>query len=408
MMSPNLIASAVVASTFADLPPDLELPGSGAILVSPRNVPAFLIRIPRLREKHREGAIRFRLRSLYPGDAAGAELDYMLLPGASPAPDQGVLVFARDKAAAEKYRHPRKALVPGIALMILALKKYRPGKDDRKSDDGKGDSKTDDKATDKVDGSAVLVMFITPGWIEAARFEGRELRGYIAVEKAGAAPPFFPAALSAPGESGPPPTLLILWEAGGEEPYVEALGKACGEHRVIPLGDLLPDLNVKRAAIFKPRGKPGRRSGAATVLLLLNSISVLFSLRMLTGKAEANLAKLEGMHREMVRYQPEATAILREIGELRERAAVAAVPEKQDTYALIAEIQSRLAGAWVRSFSLQKDRFSLDAEGADSLGVLEGLRGSPYLYDIVLHQAAPSSLRGESFSISGSVRHGKK
>jgi hypothetical protein len=263
-------------------------------------------------------------------------------------------------------------------------------------------------------------MLITPGWIEAARFEGRELRGYIAVETAGT--PFSPAL---PGESGPLPALIIPWETGGEGPYVEALEKDCREHRVVPLGDLLPDLNVKKAAIFKPQGKTGRQSRAASItsktsatsiisilsitgLLLLNSISVMLSLRILSEKAGANLAELEGMHREMVRYQPEAESLLREIGELREREAAPAAPEKQNPYTIIAEIQSRLAGAWVRSFSLQEDRFSLDAEGADSLRVLENLRDSPYLSDIVLHQAAPSALRGELFSISGGVRHGKK
>jgi hypothetical protein len=166
-------------------------------------------------------------------------------------------------------------------------------------------------------------------------------------------------------------------------------------------------INIRKSAIFRPREKPGRRRAALLLLFLVNGLSLLASLRILSAKAETRLRELQKLRMELVRYQPESEDILRRIAELKNQHEQKTVRREFDPYALMAEINLNLTGAWIRSLTIDEDQFTLEAEGTDSIGVLQGLEQSGCFYGVTLHQAFPSTFRGERFSISGRIYHGE-
>jgi hypothetical protein len=97
------------------------------VMVSPLDIQTYILRLPALNHKRREEAIRLQLRTLYPGDTSSAEIDYFLAAGQH---DQGstrrVVVFLADKIASAEYRDKKTHLIPGIALMMVAVKKFPP------------------------------------------------------------------------------------------------------------------------------------------------------------------------------------------------------------------------------------------------------------------------------------------
>ena len=64
-----------------------------------------------------------------------------------------------------------------------------------------------------------------------------------------------------------------------------------------------------------------------------------------------------------------------------------------------------LEAAWVRSLTIEANHFNLEAEGADSIRVLENLRQAARFFAVTFHQAVPSPIRGDHFTISGRFHH---
>jgi hypothetical protein len=74
-------------------------------------------------------------------------------------------------------------------------------------------------------------------------------------------------------------------------------------------------------------------------------------------------------------------------------------------YRIIGEIYSSLNGAWIRSFTLQGDRFDFEAEGRDSSETVNAIRQSRLFSGVTLREFVPSTIAGDRFVISGTVNH---
>ncbi|GHV89304.1 hypothetical protein AGMMS50267_16640 [Spirochaetia bacterium] len=380
-----------------------------AVMVSPLDIQTYILEIPPLNQRRRDEAIRLQLRTRYPGDAAFAEIDYFLFTKQRNKHNGSrcfqAVVFLADSLTAAEYRDRQTPLIPGIALMMAALEKFSP--DTREDSDTAGINRTGES------GSAAkhtLVMIITPDWIEAAGFENREVTGHAAAKRTGVHLPLPLLEILCPGQdSSHTPALIILKDVPATDSLVSAAGERFTENRIIDMGDILPEVNIKKSAIFKHRDKQQQSSSKriAAALIILQALSLLLALHILAVKAEEYHTALERTYREQTQYKREAEKLLAEIAQLenREVPTNTEAPGTADPYVLIAEIRSRLPDVLVSSIVIQGERFNFEAEGADSIQSLDALRKSSRFFDITLHQTTPSKRGGEQFSISGSIRH---
>jgi hypothetical protein len=141
------------------------------------------------------------------------------------------------------------------------------------------------------------------------------------------------------------------------------------------------------------------------ILAALNCISLLLSLHIIAAEKNKELYRLKWYCQEQIQRRNETEGLEREITELMSGQTKKTKDTQGDPYRIISQIQSCLSEAWIKSFALQGGNFNLEAEGADSIGVLQSLQASGYFSGLTLHQASPSKISGEQFTVSGRV-HG--
>jgi hypothetical protein len=372
-----------------------EMPGGRAILLSSPELHIYTVEISPVNAGRRDAEISARLKSRYPGNLDEAVICYSLgrIRRDKEQPYRRATVFLMDKETLAAYMKTGKPLVPGLALLETAFRcmKKREVKD-----------------------KPVLAVFIGKTRIEAAFFEDRELKKHIGARintgEAADGIPFFSLlrTLRDDSENSGMMVLIVPRETNTayDDPGTEQLLEMFPKNRIIGFEKTLHKLKIKKVSVFrKPAGKPLRFLAAP--LLTAACFFLLSAFRNFGAGLGNELKALEVQKAEYLRNREETERLLGEISERKSREemnterTVGAI----EVYTVIGEINSRLAGAWVRSLSIDGDRFTLEAEGADSIAVLRGLEQSGRFYNLALHQAFPSELRGERFGISGRVYH---
>jgi hypothetical protein len=298
--------------------------------------------------------------------------------------------------------------------------------------------------TGEIRGDAKIAILITPGWMEAARFEQGELIRYAscpwapesysvgvtakdraesARENCGSASENcedtrencggtgeLPVPLIAPffTETGDREIPVFLIRAGVEsgecEKTAKALENVCS--RVIPMDirDINPRRVLRHPGIFGNTRKPSlaRRRKTVFALALLNILSLACSLRILATGTNRELSALQEYCREQDQIAEKAAALEREIGELNARQQGG----KATVYEAIGGLSACLSKGWVKSLLIQGGKLSLEAEGEDSLDTLGRLQSSGLFSGLALHQASTSGTGGEVFTISGTLEGG--
>ncbi|MDR1410845.1 MAG: hypothetical protein LBI91_01415 [Spirochaetaceae bacterium] len=364
------------------------MPGNRpAVLLSPLEVQTDILRLPPLPRKQREKAVRRELRSLYPGNAETACVEFFPLPRNRKDPAgrmRPLAVFTAEPETGLRYREKQGPVIPGLAF-LLAGGRYA-GKD---SD---------------------LALLLTPEWIEAASFTGGEVADYSAAgRKSSGPPPEFLEGLRPKTETEQQQVTIILKDTDETDDYVQSLKRRFTDHRIIGIGDLRDKINIRKYAVFrrKKTKAPLLTKKAAAFLLALYGIFLFISLELVAAKAENSAALLKQRYDERKARHDESERLLAEI-EALENPGPASGQDKAgfpDPYTVIAEINRRVRGAHFHSIIIQGERFSFEAEAPDALGLLRELERSPYFAGIVLHQTAPLSADSELFSISGSIQH---
>jgi cell division protein FtsB len=370
-----------------------ELPGNKALLALPPDLQVYILEVPALKPKHRDAAIRSQLRSHCPGDPDSAALDYA--PGRIRRDGehscQRVAVYAMDSAVHAAYQAANKVIIPGTAILETGYRRI-PARETRNA--------------------AALVLFLSSDRFEAARFEDGEITRHISAEiTANTLPYSLIASLYSEAEIVDMPVLTIIQGEEDDPIPTVKLREMSAQDRFIALEDLIPAINVRKSAIFKPKRNTERRrtAMALTLLFLLaGNATLLGSLKALSAKAETQLEGLQKAWAEMTQYKPEAEKLTREIAEFKTADAAALAFRDTDPYVLLGEIHSRLSGAWIRSLVIEETRFSLEAEGTDSIAIVQGLGQSGFFYNVTLSQASPSAIQGERFTITGRIKHGNE
>jgi hypothetical protein len=371
--------------------PPLSIFNNRAFLVSPLEIPVYLLELPEMKDALLEEAIRNRLKALYPGAPEETVIDYTLFPRGKKTASRTVVAYVSSRPSNTIRSETGRPLIPGTALMRLALRKAGAG--------------------------SVLCVIATDEWVEAAFFEGALILRYGSCaapsDPSGELPPSFIAPFVNSGGSGPAAALFI--RAGsppeGNEKIQKMLLQFFSPVMAFDLNEIALKGNLKKLGIFNDsrRRRLERQRRIAWALLALNCLSLLFSLRVISGRTRLELSRLEKQAKEQRQTLEQAKALEKEIAELLSNGGGANQVERPDPYGIIAGLQRSLSGGWIRSLVIQGENFDLEAEGTDSIEVLQSLQSSGLFGELSLRRASNSPIAGDLFIISGrAALHGKK
>jgi hypothetical protein len=366
--------------------PPLSIFNDQAFLVSPLEIPLYLLELsanaggPDAKDALLEGEIRSRLKTLYPGAPDNTVIDYALCRRKKKDAPALATVYVSSRATCEIYRGLKRPLVPGTALMRIALRGAGLG--------------------------TALCVISTPEWIEAAFFEDGLVLRYGSCPAPSLEPPFsFIASFVNSGKAGPAAALLIhAGERSGQNEKTEKmLLQFFPSVTTLDITEIAIKGKLKNLGIFNDsrRRSLGRQKRSAGALLILCFISLLLSLRGVSERTKQELSRIETQAREQQRVLDRAKALENEIAELLTNNGTNNRAERADPYGIIAGLQSCLSGGWIQSLVIQGDNFDLEAEGADAIGVLQSLQTSGRFSELSLRRAASSPLAGDQFAISG-------
>jgi hypothetical protein len=384
--------------------PPLSIFEDQAFLISPLEIPVYILELPAIKETFIEGEIGRQLKALYPGAPENTVMDYKIYrPGnrnknacvntAGGTGLQTAAVFVCSRPVYEIYRNLKRPLIPGIALMAEAMRSFGEGK--------------------------LLVLLCTPQWIEAAFFENRVIRRYGSCPTGSGAPngpDGLPLTLIAPFLTGPEPReipALCIIAGSGEEQNVKTkklLRQFLNQVIDIDIGEIIIKEKVKNLGIFNDNKTRSliRSRRSIKVLAAFNCVSMFLSLHLASTEIKPGHSRLEKYYHEQSRRQDKAEELEREIKELLSRQTGENQDQGYNSYEIISQIRNCLSGAWIKSLVIQDRNFTIEAEGTDSIGVLQSLQASGYFSGLTVHQARQSKNSGEQFTISGRAAGNEK
>jgi hypothetical protein len=370
--------------------PPLSILEDQAFLVSPLEIPVYLLELPDMKDALLEGEIRNRLKALYPGTPEDTVIDYTLCPGSTKTAPRLVVVYVSSCQTGEMYRSLHRPLIPGTVIMRLALGKTGLG--------------------------SGFCVIATEEWMEAAFFEGpRILRyGSCAAPSApsGELPLSFIASFVNSGESGQAEAVFVHAGASPEqnEKTEKMLRQFFDPVTIVGINEIPLKGKLKTLGIFNDsrRRKLKRQRRTTGVLVFLNCLSLLFSLHIISERTRAELFQIEKQEKEQSQTLDRAKTLEGEIAELLKNSGAASKDRGTDPYGIIAGLQQCLSGGWIKSLVIQGEKFDLEAEGSDSIGVLQSLQRSGHFGELSLRRASPSPIAGDQFVISGRAENYEK
>ncbi|MDR1250207.1 MAG: hypothetical protein LBK63_13010 [Treponema sp.] len=367
--------------------PPLSIFNNQAFLLSPLEIPVYLLELPDLKDALLEGEIRKQLKALYPGAPENTAIDYVLFRREKKNASRTAAVYAGLRQTCETYSALKHPLLPGTALMRIGM--------------GRAGMKTG------------LCVISAAEWIEVAFFEeSRVLRCGSYPASVEGLPPGFAASFINSGKAGPAEALLI--RAGSTEEQNEKTEKQLrqffGQVKMADISEIAPKGRLKNLGIFKDsRGRSlALRKRSTAALLFLSAVSLLLSLRGAAEQTRQELSRLEQQGRERRQTLDRTQALENEI------AAILADREAKgrrtgiDPYGIIDGIRSCLSEGWIKSLVIQGGDFDFEAEGADSIGVLQSLQRSGRFSELSLRRSSASPIAGDQFVISGKAGNYEK
>jgi hypothetical protein len=377
--------------------PPLPILNNRAFLVSPLEIPVYLLDLPsrpkgsNLKETLIEGEIRKQLKTLYPGTPENTVIDYALWGRRKKTGSGPATVYVSSRTTYEIYRGLKRPLIPGIALMRTAM-------------NGRGLG-------------AAFCIISTEEWIEAAFFEDGLVLRYGSCPAPAAPSGDLPFSFIAPfinnGQSGPAAALFI--RAGPKDERNEKIEKMLMQFFDRLMTSAIDEIalkgKLKNLGIFNDsrRRSLELQKRSAGALLILCSLSLLLSLRGVAERTKLELSRVEKQAGEQRQLLERAQSLEKEIAELLSRGEAKNREGMADPYDIITGIRNSLSNGWIKSLVIQGDAFDFEAEGADSIGVLQSLQASGRFSELFLRRASSSPIAGDQFTISGKAgRHDKK
>jgi hypothetical protein len=343
--------------------------GSGrfdALLLSRLDVDLRVLDLPPVAGRDVEGLIRYRLRSLFPGNPGQTSFDYRVIRRGR---TRRAIVFVTRTSTVEAYRAVagRRPLVPPCRLLSGRVPR---------------------RGTFRAwigDGRWAELLEYRDGLLASSRVVRRERGDWAAVAAAASAPAHLVIAPRADLEdlAGADGAALLPLESAGL--------RGVGPRGLFAAPARTPVVSpVARVAVL------------AAVVIALGVLVLDRAARREEERArrlQVVVTALERDARASLETRREADALRLE----RDRLA-AGIPA--DRYRVLAELSAVFAGAVrVRRISFRDDRFQVEASGGDPLALMEALKARDGFRELELSPVVPDAAsREERFSIAGVFR----
>ncbi len=367
----------VLLCGLEDGKPFMEGTRPEGILASRLDFDVQVLDIPSVPEREVEGLIRFRLRSIYPGNPAETEFDYRLETSGKSV---RAVIFICRKAVLEAF----KTAAAGTPLLLpysLYAEAARKLKDCR-------------------------VFFCHREWTEHAVFQG-SLPVSSSVKKRGKGrhTDISWADEDQTEEVRALPTVVIASPADMEDIKASVEEAGARSMTFFTFADFLPSLK-KPPELFNPRGRDsGFLKPRTRVLILAASIAVLCALLFIkaVSHAESGVRKLKAVYSSLESRNRTVLTLQNEVDGINAELARLQAEKPQDVYAFLSELSVVLGGeARIKSMTFQGESFQVEAIGGNPLKLMEGFKDHPSFRNVRLSQVVPDAVSGkERFSFSG-------
>lgn len=344
----------------------------GALLMERPELEMRELDVPPVDDAEVEGLIRYRLRSIYPGNPEDTAFDFRILRSGE-AGSRRAVIFATRKTTVERYRRETGDRILTLPLTLLLPVVPRRG---------------DFRA-----------WVIGTTWAEHLAFHDGGLCSSTLV-KMGADAPFDldGAEAGLPPGAAAVPLSLVAYDGPG------TARDAPAGVTVVSVGELSSRLR-RSDGLFATSPRAPRTPASVRYAVLVAVIFVLTLLLLLkrVANVEEHADALHDLARSLEKSGQAALALQKEISALTTEQRELESRTPRDVYALLSELESVLGeGARVQTITIQDRVFQVDATGSNALILMEGFKSRGYFANVKLSQVVPDAKTGrERFSFSG-------
>ena len=355
-------------------------------ILSPLEIQVYCMTIPEMKKKALDDTLRSQLKAVYPGDLAKAHIDILSYRGIKREKndtlqsDANSIVFVAAQQVYQNIRIKNRTIVSGISAMMEAYNHYG-----------------------MKNAADCLVIFSNPVWNEALYLRNSQIQRYIA-ENRGDPSLWIKNIKSLYEDSQAPSLIIIAKDLPKDDPEFMELCQIFPELHHLDWNELLQSFKPKKHELFKQQEAPIKAHSLIFFFLIAQNLSIFCALRVLEKKTTDYFQHLKNRYADYQAKAEESRYLLGEIGKLT---AIRSDyrGNRITPYMAIAEVCRLAPDAWIRGLTVQNDRIDLELEGVDSCTTIDMLTSSQIFDNITLHEASPSTLRGDRFTLSGSIAY---
>jgi hypothetical protein len=354
-----------------------------AVMMSRLDFEVKMVDLPAAAAAEVDGFLRYRLRSLYPGNPEDTVFDWQ--PMVAPGGSRRALLFITRREILEGYRQAAggKPLFLPFTLIAPALR--------------------------RAPARPVAVLFQYDGWIETVVRGADGAVASIAGRSAGDPGSDASRARELAGEGARAGPWIVIARRDAAAELARALGGAAAPAvQALAIEDLVGRLGPKSAWLFGPRKAPLTipRSVRMQVLAGLAVVLALGLVRKSVVEEQDYVGRLQVRLAQVQQASSKSVAISKDIDSLKQEMDTLQAGASVDPYLALSELAAVLGpGVRIQSFTLDKGMFQLEAVGANPLALMEVFKARPSFSNVKLLQTTPVDRpKGqELFRITGVV-----
>ncbi len=323
--------------------------------VSPLEVRHFILDIPITKNKYRYNAVKFALRSLYPGSETTSVIDYILI-------NKTLIGIAANSERISELKEKQLLMLSPALIMCQIVKNG-------------------------------IAVYAGKGWIELQYIENgtpKHLQVYSEKQIKTCIKDFSDFAIDLHEAND---KILYLFEEADSN-IISEFKENSFEIRYI--NNYANNINIKDAALFIEKKKNnGLLLKAGAVILFFVLLAFDFSFYFKSRKLNTELEEIKQSYQLKKQSMLDNNSITDDLVLLEN--------EVVSTYDILVELYNSSPNIRIISFSRNMDTIKFEAEKASAINVLEQLSKSCLFKDVVLHQALPQSDGSERFLISAVI-----
>lgn len=323
-------------------------------IISPFDALHFILDIPIIKDSYQVNAVKFAMKTLYPGNDEKSVFDYFYNK-------KTVVGIAADSDLILSYKQRQRIIISPAKLAFLFTKNG-------------------------------IVVFLTEDWVALFHIKNSSIvlmKKYISLEYSILFKDI--AALNTQDE-------IIIFNLSGKnikntflqiDDKIRVFDSICSIKKSI----------LKKAQIFTSKS---RKKYSGLLKLFLIGICLVFSV------VNYSLQKKSSLMQEKIKVlKNEYQTKKKDLSNVRdsERHEETVISNTTSVYSILSELSKSAKDMRVIYFTVDKENFRIDAECSNAVSVFEYLSDNNLFEEIVLHQVLPQKNRTEKFSISGRIKN---